>query len=42
MFVGAFRSKRMVKFVPLELIELGKMGAFSKKWVLLKLIKLKK
>ena len=28
--VGAFRAERMVKVVPLELIELGKMGAFRK------------
>ena len=27
---GAFRAERMVKVVPLELIELGKMGAFRK------------
>ena len=40
--VGAFRAERTVKIVPLELIELGKMGAFRKKWVLLELIELKK
>ena len=28
--VGAFRAERTVKVVPLELIELGKMGAFRK------------
>ena len=28
--VVAFRAERLVKFVPLELIELGKMGAFRK------------
>ena len=28
--VGAFRAERKVKVVPLELIELGKMGAFRK------------
>ena len=28
--VGAFRSERTVKVAPLELIELGKMGAFRK------------
>ena len=28
--VGAFRAERMVKVVPLELLELGKMGAFRK------------
>ena len=27
---GAFRAERTVKVVPLELIELGKMGAFRK------------
>ena len=28
--LGAFRAERTVKVVPLELIELGKMGAFRK------------
>ena len=28
--VGAFRAERTVRVVPLELIELGKMGAFRK------------
>ena len=28
--VGAFRAERRVKIVPLELIKLGKMGAFRK------------
>ena len=28
--VGAFRAERTVKVVPLELMELGKMGAFRK------------
>ena len=28
--VGAFRAERTVKVVPLELIELGKMGALRK------------
>ena len=28
--VGAFRAERTVKVVPLELIELGEMGAFRK------------
>ena len=28
--VGAFRADRTLKVVPLELIELGKMGAFRK------------
>ena len=28
--VGAFRAERTVKVVPLELIELGKVGAFQK------------
>ena len=38
--VSAFRAERTVKVVPLELIELGKMGAKKrkKKWVLLELI----
>ena len=29
--VGAFRAERTVKVVPIELIELGKMGAFRKR-----------
>ena len=40
--VGAFRAERMVKVVPLELIELGKNGCIQKKWVLLEPINLKK
>ena len=40
--LGAFRAERTVKVVPLELIELGKMGAFRKKRVLFELIELKK
>ena len=40
--MGAFRAERTVNVVPLELIELGKMGASRKKWVLLELIELKK